>query len=115
DEVMYFGGATFLINEDTDDRWGITFGNYININLRDELNKDYPGGWMYSQDGLFWHEYGHTHQSMRFGLSYLFAVGIPSATGAEWTETSANRWAWRYANQHGYMNYWLYPDKHHLN
>ena len=52
---------------------------------------------------------------MRFGLSYLFAVGIPSITGAEWTETSANRWAWRYANQHGYMNYWLYSGKHPLN
>lgn len=44
------------------------------------------------------HEYGHTFQSMRFGLSYLFAVGAPSLLnelGADnrdfWTETSANR------------------------
>lgn len=63
---------------------------------------------MYSERGLYWHEYGHTFQSERFGLSYLFAVGIPSAKGSEWTETSANRWAWRYANDHGFMNHWLY-------
>lgn len=115
DEVRYFGGATFIINENTEDRWGVTLGNYINANIRNELDENFNNGWMYSEEGLFWHEYGHTHQSMRFGLSYLFAVGIPSILGAEWTETSANRWAWRYANQHGYMQTWLYPIKHPQN
>ena len=39
------------------------------------------------------HEYGHIMDSGVFGLSYLFVIGIPSATGAEWTERRANRFA----------------------
>ena len=60
------------------------------------------------------HEYGHTFDSQIFGLSYLFAVGIPSlksANGAtqiqgqpkgvtthdfKWYEMRANRHAKRY-------------------
>ena len=115
DEVVYFGGATFLVNENASDSWGISLGNYINVNIRNEFDEDYPGGWMYSEGGLFWHEYGHTFQSMRFGLFYLPGIGIPSALlNAEWTETSANRWAWRYANDFGYMQQWLYPVDHPL-
>ena len=117
DEVMYFGGATFIINEDSDVEtgWGVSLGNYINANIPGQLDKEYSGGWIFSNGGLFWHEYGHTFQSQRFGLSYLFAIGIPSIFGAEWTETSANRWAWRYENQHGYMQNWLYSSDHTLN
>ena len=81
-----------------------------------------PQGWMYSEDGLFWHEYGHTFQSERFGLSYLFGVGIPSILTAksdnhdfEWYETQSNRWAWRYANKHGFMNNWGFGNRYPLN
>jgi hypothetical protein len=44
----------------------------------------------------FMHEYGHTFDSRLFGLSYLFAIGIPSASGAKWTEIRANRRAKSY-------------------
>jgi len=114
DEVRYFGGATFAINENTNSRWGVSLGNFININLRGSLNEEnHPDGWMFSEEGLFLHEYGHTFQSQRFGLSYLFAIGIPSALSAnsenhdrKWYELQANRWAWKYANQHGFLDYW---------
>ncbi len=42
------------------------------------------------------HEYGHTFDSQIFGWSYLLAIGIPSITGAEWTERRADRHAERY-------------------
>ena len=42
------------------------------------------------------HEYGHSFDSQLFGFTYLFAVGIPSALGADWTELRANRYAARY-------------------
>jgi hypothetical protein len=67
------------------------------------------------------HEYGHTIDSRAFGLSYLFAIGIPSvisAGGSEynstagmythdyyWTETRANRRAAKYFG----TLFWNYP------
>ncbi len=120
DEIEYFGGATFLINENTGKRNGVSIGNFININLKGNLNEEnHPNGWMFSENGLFWHEYGHTFQSQRLGLSYLFAIGIPSAFSAagsgnhseRWYEMQANRWAWRYADKHGYMENWIYPNR----
>jgi hypothetical protein len=59
------------------------------------------------------HEYGHTIDSRAFGLSYLFAVGLPSIISAEgdgdhatyWTETRANRRAERYFRWHFNVNW----------
>jgi hypothetical protein len=31
---------------------------------------------------IFMHEYGHTVDSRLFGVSYLFAIGVPSAISA---------------------------------
>jgi hypothetical protein len=112
DEVQYFGGVTFAIDENVTkfNGWrGVSLGNYINAKIPGELDRDHPGGWIYSEGGLFWHEYGHTKDSQIFGLSYLLAIGLPSALGAEWTETRANNWAWRYAKKHKFMDEWMYP------
>jgi len=75
-----------IVDENSNSRWGISIGNHINIqnnvNSFDMVN-----------DPLLLHEYGHTFDSQIFGLSYLFAIGIPSASGAEWTERRAdNHW-----------------------
>jgi hypothetical protein len=66
---------------------------------------------VYCRIPLYMHEYGHTVDSRLFGISYLFAIGIPSAISAKnsesiggglhshdiyWTETRANRRAARY-------------------
>jgi hypothetical protein len=71
------------------------------------------------------HEYGHTIDSRAFGLSYLFAVGIPSIFSADdsspvsgqaysthdiyWTEMRANKRASKYFKKHYEIN-WDYPD-----
>ena len=117
DEVKYFGGATFAIDENVTryNGWrGVSLGNYINAKIPGNLDEDYPGGWIYSEGGLFWHEYGHTFDSQLYGLSYLLSIGLPSARGAEWTERRANNWAWRYAKKHKYMDEWMYPYEYPL-
>jgi hypothetical protein len=65
---------------------------------------------------MYMHEYGHTIDSRAFGLSYLFAIGIPSifsASGREghfiyWTETRANRHAEKYFGKRFNVN-WNFP------
>ena len=124
-EVKYFGGATFIIHENSSKRNGMTLGNYANINIHGKLDVDHEGGWMNSEDGLFWHEFGHTFQSIRLGLLYLPIVALPSAISAakdnkndtdnhkeRWYEKQANRWARRYADKYGYQ-FDQDPDKYH--
>lgn len=91
DRVDYFGGATFStsVNPDADFRWGVSLGNHININRRDNA-------FDVLNDPLLMHEYGHTFDSQIFGLTYLFSVGLPSVLGAQWTEFRANQHAARY-------------------
>ena len=91
DRVDYFGGATFAtsVNPNSSTIWGVSLGNHINIHRTDNEFDIF-------NDPLLMHEYGHTFDSQIFGLSYLLAVGIPSASGADWTEYRANRHAERY-------------------
>jgi RHS repeat-associated protein len=100
--VDYFGGATFATNENTDKRNGISIGNYVNINIRDEITGNFDERVL--SDPLFMHEYGHTIDSRAFGLSYLFSIGMPSIISAGgsgdhstyWTERRANKRAKKY-------------------
>jgi hypothetical protein len=71
------------------------------------------------------HEYGHTIDSRAFGLSYLFAVGIPSIFSADnstwqqekgysthdeyWTEVRANKRAAKYFKRYFNID-WTYSD-----
>ncbi|MEO1626786.1 MAG: RHS repeat-associated core domain-containing protein, partial [Bacteroidota bacterium] len=107
DRVDYFGGATWAFRTNTENRWGVSIGNHINISLRDNI-VDFTG------DPLLMHEYGHTFDSQIFGIGYLFIVGIPSLISAanatqvpgeprgvtthdfRWYEMRANRHAARY-------------------
>jgi hypothetical protein len=94
DRVEYLGGATFGIAENVENYhgWaGVSLGNYINVKLKDT----YKGF-----SDLFWHEYGHTKDSKLFGWAYLFTIGIPSASGADWTEDRANKHAENYKKKH---------------
>ena len=112
DRVDYLGGATFATGENRDSRWGVTISNYINISITDEIGDDFEGRVI--SDPLFMHEYGHTFDSQIFGLSYLFAIGLPSLMSAnnatqvrgepygvtthdfKWYEMRANRHAANY-------------------
>ncbi|WP_298900882.1 RHS repeat-associated core domain-containing protein [uncultured Psychroserpens sp.] len=109
DRVDFFGGATFVTNEndsETNNGNGVSIGNFININIPGEIDQDFDNYIL--QDPLFMHEYGHYVQSQIFGLSYLFAVGIPSVISAagngnhdeRWYERQANRYASRYFRRH---------------
>ena len=91
DRVDYFDGVTYStdINEHAISGWGVSLGNFINIKKRgtsfDVLT-----------DPHLMHEYGHTFDSSRWGLSYLLTIGFPSAIGANYTEYRANRFAEKY-------------------
>ena len=78
DRVDYFDGATYCTNGNSNKNDGITLGNYINININDEINTNFETYLKTSHNGLFMHEYGHTIQGRRYGLAYLFSIGIPS-------------------------------------
>ena len=122
DRVDYFGGATFLTRTEADSRWGVSLGNYINISISDDIEGTFEERVL--TDPLFMHEYGHTFDSQIFGISYLFAIGLPSivsAAGASqvpgeptgvsthdfrWYEMRANIHAARYFGKY-YKVYWL--------
>jgi RHS repeat-associated protein len=111
DRVDYLGGATFATNENAGHRNGISLGNYININIDNEITGSFDERVL--SDPLFMHEYGHTIDSRAFGLSYLFAIGLPSIFSASgsgdhstyWTETRANRRAEKYFKKHYEVNW----------
>ena len=106
-DVEYFGGATWSINANASEQTGNAWGSFININdpyynrtkgyMRDEKGRFTP-----TYDPFYMHEYGHTFDSRLFGISYLLAIGIPSAIAHSndnkygWTEIRANRHAKRY-------------------
>ncbi len=110
DRVDYYGGATFITNENKKDGSGISFGTYIGIGIDGEIDR--PFGEYVTYDPTYMHEYGHYIQSQKLGLSYFFTVGVCSLlnTGINkglttkyrnqggipksrfgWTETWANR------------------------
>ena len=101
-----------LVNENGKDMlgrdgyWGVTLGSYINsLNLTANPETNY----------IFAHEYGHTIQSRKLGLSYLPIVGPPSLVGClvekipwanhdhdnEWYEVWANNLANDYYQERG--------------
>ena len=121
DRVDYLAGATFATRENQDGRSGMSLGNFINITISDEIVGDFENRVI--TDPLFMHEYGHTFDSQIFGISYLFAIGLPSiisAAGASqvpgepigvsthdfrWYEMRANRHAERYFSKHYGVNW----------
>lgn len=109
-DVAYYGGATYIIDfKDPNPIGGVTFGNYINIDTRNERdvvfsdNKFEP-----YRSPLFMHEYGHYLQSQEYGFRYLFVIGLPSLISAIkdkdnshtsfWTEVDASARAAKYFN-----------------
>ena len=78
--VDYFGGATFATNENAMYEDGVSIGNFININIKDRISGNFKDYLL--SNPLYMHEYGHTIDSRILGLSYLFAIGIPSLNSA---------------------------------
>ncbi|STZ69439.1 RHS repeat-associated core domain-containing protein [Myroides odoratus] len=110
DRVEYFGGATFAMKENSRDQWGISLGNFIYASMYDEVKGDFKDYIL--TNPLLLHEYGHTFDSSKHGLSYLVSIGISSAQGAEWTERRANNFAAKYLKK--YYNLDWKEKKFHL-
>ncbi|MFQ3576990.1 MAG: RHS repeat-associated core domain-containing protein [Cytophagales bacterium] len=116
DRVDHYGGVTFVTNENSASRSGVSIGNYINMNIWDEVGDNFEE--RVTSDPLYMHEYGHTFDSQIFGPTYLYVIGIPSLTSAatsrpmnnqpnnthhdfRWYEMRANRHAARYFRNKG--------------
>ena len=80
DRVDFLGGATFATNE-FNGTGGVSIGNFININYNNKIKGNFDE-FVTQEAPLYMHEYGHYIDSQVFGLSYLFAVGIPSIISA---------------------------------
>jgi hypothetical protein len=125
DRVDYFGGATFATNENAGYNNGVSIGNYVNTNIDHEITGNFDDYVL--SNPMYMHEYGHTIDSRAFGLSYLFAIGIPSIFSAKnskyipeapfsthrkyWTEVRANKRASKYFSKYYNVdwNYQRYP------
>lgn len=126
DRVDFLGGATFATNENSKNHNGITFGPFINMNIRGGITGNFDT-YATSVDPMYMHEYGHTIDSRRFGPLYLPLPGLCSgisAAGSDqipgninglwehdvyWTETRANRLAEKYFRKHYGVNWSGYP------
>ena len=121
DRVDLFAGATFVTRENQDGRQGVSLGNFINVNIDDEIMGSFENRVI--NDPLFMHEYGHTFDSQIFGSFYLPVVGLSSLVSAggatqvsgqpvgvsthdfRWYEMSANRHAAGYFRKHYGINW----------
>lgn len=120
DRVDYYGGATFVTNENATNGGGVSLGSYININITGGAI-DRPFEQYITYNPTYMHEYGHYIQSQILGPLYLPSVGLYSLfqTGINsgltvkyknqsgiprsrfaWTETWANRMSARYFKEH---------------
>lgn len=79
ERVEYYGGATYVINENssTNGTKGFTLGSYINITTSEEIPMDGKQFAPY-KNRTYAHEYGHYLQSQESGFGYLFEYAIPS-------------------------------------
>jgi hypothetical protein len=122
-----------MTNENSSDGPGISLGNFINIDIPDEITGDFTT-WVTTHP-IYMHEYGHYRDGKKLGVSYLFAIGVPSIFSAAkqnsnhykfWTEMRANRNAkgyfgkyygvdWDSPYPHGYKGTgeWRQDDKGH--
>ena len=62
--------------------------------------------WVYGENGLYLHEYGHIKDRRLFGPLYLPVIGIFSASGDEWTEIRANNNVWNYLRKRRLLDSW---------
>lgn len=71
DRVDFWGGATFITNENSKNHQGITLGAYINVDIKNSIAsvKSFDH-YIEHNDQLYAHEYGHTVQSKAFGFLY---------------------------------------------
>ena len=72
--VDYFGGATFTTTERQNHHRGYSIGNYIHVDIKDEIQGDFQSYLL--SDPVYMHEYGHTLQSQFYGFAYIFPAAL---------------------------------------
>lgn len=72
DRVDYYRGVTFTTNEYSGRHNGMTLGNFINMNIKDNVTQRRKSFayFVENSDQMYAHEFGHTIQSRRFGFAY---------------------------------------------
>jgi RHS repeat-associated protein len=128
DRVDYFGGATFLTNENHHSSSGVSIGNFINVQIGHTIGGNFEN--YVITHPLYMHEYGHTFSSQRWGLLYLPVIGILSPIsaanseiisgtaldthGITWYEIRANKNASKYFLNHYGVNWDKYKSRYPL-
>jgi RHS repeat-associated protein len=79
DRVDYMVGATF-ITEENSNKGGISLGGFINYDYYDVISGNFDT--FVTKTPGYMHEYGHSIDSKRKGLSYIFTIGFPSIRSA---------------------------------
>lgn len=74
-------------------------GDYCNMDIKGTITGGFDN--YVKSDPIFMHEYGHTVDSRLYGLSYLFAIGVPSMISA----ANASTIAGKLADTHDYKSY----------
>ena len=116
ERVEVFNGVAFCIKYNQNHNSGVSLGSFINVDTfnkrRDSFKEEVIS------EPLLMHEYGHCVDSCRFGVFYLFVIGIPSLISAikahqvenkpkgvsthgfTWCEIRANKNAQRYFSKY---------------
>ncbi|MBR6278937.1 MAG: VCBS repeat-containing protein [Bacteroidales bacterium] len=111
DCIKYYGGATYCIDENNpkmDVGDGMTLGNFIQIRDAGKIVGNFDDYIKTACHGTYLHEYGHTIQGRKFGLSYLFTIGIPSVISAAGNGEHCQKWFERQASR--YAKYYFGPN-----
>lgn len=82
DRVDYYGGATFVTNEQGRKEWGFSLGSFINTNIKGTIDKPF-NEYITTHKPMYMHEYGHYLQSQKTGYLYAFTA-IYSFLATKW-------------------------------
>lgn len=82
DRVDYYGGATFITNEEGKKEWGFSLGSFINTSIKGTIDKPF-NEYIMKDNPMYMHEYGHYIQSQQAGPLYVVPA-IASFLGTKW-------------------------------
>lgn len=82
DRVDYYGGATFVTNEQGEKDRGFSLGSFINIDITGTIDKPF-NEYITTSNPMYMHEYGHYIQSQQTGPWYIIPA-TASFLGTKW-------------------------------
>ena len=82
DRVDYYGGATFITNEEGRKEWGFSLGSFVNASIKGTIDRPF-NEYIMKDNPMYMHEYGHYVQSQQTGPLYVVPA-IASFLGTKW-------------------------------